>query len=414
MTPRRVVISGMGAICPIAHNVDEFWTKLVEGQSGIDIIDRFDPTDYPSKIAAQVKDFNAQDYMPRTEARRMDLFIQYACAASRLALEDAGLELKKFNPDRAGVLVGSGIGGIDIFEKQCLVLQKRGVGGISPFFIPMLIPNMAAGQISIMFGARGPSSCSVTACATATNSIGDALRIIQNGAADIMITGGTEAPITPLSIAGFCAMKALSTRNDEPKKSCRPFDIDRDGFVMGEGSGIVILEELEHALKRGAKIYAELIGYGSSSDAHHIVQPDPEGNGAARALNAALDEAGIRAGELDYMNAHGTGTHFNDLVETKALKQVLGSESKNLAINSTKAATGHMLGAAGAIELIATVLTCNNNLIPATINLDNPDPECDLDYVREQAREKQIEIAASESLGFGGHNAVLIIRKYKQ
>ncbi len=414
MTPRRVVISGMGTICPIAHNAKDFWTKLVEGQSGVGIIDRFDPSDYPTKIAAQVKDFNAQDYMPRTEARRMDLFIQYACAASRLALEDANLELKKYDPDRAGVLIGSGNGGLDTFEKQCQVLQKRGVGGISPFFIPMLIPNMAAGQVSIMFGARGPSSCSVTACATGTNSIGDAFRIIQNGAADIMISGGTEAPITPLSIAGFCAMKALSTRNDQPEKACRPFDIDRDGFVMGEGAGIVILEELEHALKRGANIYAELIGYGSSSDAYHMVQPDPEGNGAARALTAALTEAGIKAGEIDYMNAHGTGTHFNDMVETKALKQVLGSDRNKMAINSTKAATGHMLGAAGAVELIASVLSCNHDLITPTLNLDNPDPECDLDYVRGEARVRHIEIAASESLGFGGHNAVLIIRKFRQ
>ncbi|MCX5780599.1 MAG: beta-ketoacyl-ACP synthase II [Firmicutes bacterium] len=414
MTSRRVVISGMGTICPTAHNLQDFWTNLLAGKSGIGVIDRFDPTDYPTKIAAQVNDFNAQDYMPRTEARRMDLFIQYACAAARLALEDAELELAKHNPDRAGVLIGSGIGGIDIFEKQCHVLQKRGPGGVSPFFIPMLIPNMASGHVSIMFGARGPSSCSVTACATATNSIGDAFRMIKYGTADIMISGGTEAPITPLSIAGFCAMKALSTRNEEPQKACRPFDIDRDGFVMGEGAGVVILEEMEHALKRGAKIYAELKGYGSSSDAYHIVQPDPEGNGAARALKAALDEAGVLACELDYMNAHGTGTHYNDLVETKALKQVLGDDCSKLAITSTKSATGHMLGAAGAVELIATVLACNNNLIPANINLDNLDPECDLDLVRGQSRAKHIEVAASESLGFGGHNAALIIRKFKQ
>jgi len=414
LTPRRVVITGMGTICPIAHNIKDFWNNLMAGQSGIDIITRFDPTDYPTKIAAEIKGFNPQDYMPRTEARRMDPFIQYACAASRLALEDAGLELSKHNPDRAGVLIGTGIGGLEIFEKQCLVLQKRGPGGISPFFIPMLIPNMAAGQVSIMFGARGPSSCSVTACATATNSIGDAYRMIQHGTADIMISGGTEAPITPLSIAGFCAMKALSTHNDQPQKACRPFDLERDGFVMGEGSGVVILEELEHALQRGAKIYAELIGYGSSSDAYHIVQPDPEGNGAARALRAALSEAEIEAGQLDYMNAHGTGTHFNDMVENIALRQVLGSDSENLAITSTKSATGHMLGAAGAVELIAATLVCNNNLIPPNINLDNPDPDCDLDYVRGEARAKQIEIAASESLGFGGHNAVLIIKKFRQ
>jgi 3-oxoacyl-[acyl-carrier-protein] synthase II len=402
----------MGTINPVSHDLEGFWSKLLAGQSGIGLIDRFDTSDYPTKIAAQVKDFNAQDYMPRTEARRMDPFIQYACAAARIALEDAGLDLSKTDADRAGVLIGTGIGGIDIFEKQSLVLQKRGVAGINPFFIPMLIPNMASGHVSIMFGARGPSGCSVTACATATTSIGDAFRIIQHGDAEVMITGGTEAPITPLSIAGFCAMKALSTRNEDPVKSCRPFDLDRDGFVMGEGSGILILEELEHALDRGAKIYAELIGFGSSSDAFHIVQPDPEGDGAARALKAALLEAGIQAGQLDYMNAHGTGTHFNDMVETKALKRVLGDDRDNLAITSTKSATGHMLGAAGAVELIAAVLTMQNNIIAPNINLDTPDPDCDLDFVRLEPREKQIVYAASQSLGFGGHNAVLVIKKY--
>ena len=403
----------MGTICPIANDVKGFWDGLLAGQSGIGLIDRFDTSDYPTKIAAQVKNFDAQDYMARTEARRMDPFIQYACAASRMALEDAGLEIRNHDPERAGVLIGTGIGGLEIWEKQFLALQKKGVGGVSPFFIPMLIPNMAAGHVSIMFGAKGPSSCSVTACATSTNSIGDAFRTIKYGLADIMITGGTEAPITSLSIAGFCAMKALSTQNNEPSKACRPFDLDRDGFVMGEGSAVIILEELEHALNRGARIYAELAGYGSSSDAYHIVQPDPEGDGAVRALQAALDEAGIKANQLDYMNAHGTGTHFNDLVETKALKRVLGSDQHSLAVTSTKSATGHMLGAAGAIELIASILVCQHNLIPANINLENPDPECDLDLVRGQAREQQVEIAASESLGFGGHNAVLIIKKYR-
>ena len=412
MAPRRVVITGMGTINPVSHDLEGFWSKLLAGQSGIGMIDRFDASDYPTKIAAQVKDFSAQDYMPRTEARRMDPFIQYACAAARMALEDAGLDLSKTDADRAGVLIGTGIGGIEIFEKQCLVLQKRGVAGINPFFIPMLIPNMASGHVSIMFGARGPSGCSVTACATATTSIGDAFRIIQHGDAEVMIAGGTEAPITPLSIAGFCAMKALSTRNDEPEKACRPFDLDRDGFVMGEGSGVLILEELEHALHRGAKIYAELIGFGSSSDAFHIVQPDPEGDGAARALKAALLEAGIQAGRLDYMNAHGTGTHFNDMVESKALKRVLGDDCDNMAVTSTKSATGHMLGAAGAVELIATVLTMQHNMIAPNINLDTPDPDCDLDLVRGEPREKQIVYAASESLGFGGHNAVLVIKKY--
>jgi len=413
LKPRRVVISGMGTICPIGHNLKDFWANLLAGHTGVDIINRFDPTDYPTKIAAQVKDFNAQDYMPRTEARRMDLFIQYACAAARLALDDTGLDMQKVNSERVGVLIGTGIGGIEIFEKQCQVLQKRGPGGVSPFFIPMLIPNMASGHVSIMFGARGPSSCSVTACATATNSIGDAFNMIRYGAAEVMIAGGTEAPITPLSIAGFCAMKALSTRNDSPQQACRPFDLDRDGFVMGEGAGIVILEELEHALKRGAKIYAELIGYGSSSDAFHIVQPDPEGKGAARALRIALADAEVKPSELDYMNAHGTGTHYNDAVETLALKQVMGSDLSHLAVTSTKSATGHMLGSAGAIELIATVLACTNDLIPSNINLETPDPECDLNLVRGEARSVAVEVAASESLGFGGHNAALVIRKYR-
>lgn len=404
----------MGTICPIGHNLKDFWANLLAGQTGVDIINRFDPTDYPTKIAAQVKDFNAQDYMPRTEARRMDLFIQYACATARLALDDAGLDMQKVNSERVGVLVGTGIGGIEIFEKQCQVLQKRGPGGISPFFIPMLIPNMASGHVSIMFGARGPSSCSVTACATATNSIGDAFNMIRYGVAEVMIAGGTEAPITPLSIAGFCAMKALSTRNESPQQACRPFDLDRDGFVMGEGAGVVILEELEHALKRGAKIYAELVGYGSSSDAYHIVQPDPEGNGAARALRVALADAGVQPAELVYLNAHGTGTRYNDAVETLALKQVMGSDLSHLAVTSTKSATGHMLGSAGAVELIATVLTCTNDLIPSNINLDTPDPECDLNLVRGEARSVAVEVAASESLGFGGHNAALVIRKYRQ
>jgi len=403
----------MGTICPIGHNLKDFWANLLAGHTGVDIINRFDPTDYPTKIAAQVKDFNAQDYMPRTEARRMDPFIQYACATARLALDDAGFDMQKVNSERVGVLVGTGIGGIEIFEKQCHALQKRGPGGVSPFFIPMLIPNMASGQVSIMFGARGPSSCSVTACATATNSIGDAYNMIRYGAAEAMIAGGTEAPITPLSIAGFCAMKALSTRNESPQQACRPFDLDRDGFVMGEGAGIVILEELEHALKRGAKIYAELVGYGSSSDAYHIVQPDPEGNGAARALRIALADAGVKPAELDYMNAHGTGTHYNDAVETLALKQVMGSEISRLAVTSTKSATGHMLGSAGAVELIATVLALTNDLIPSNINLDTPDPECDLNLVRGEALSAAVEVAASESLGFGGHNAALVIRKFR-
>ncbi|QGT98711.1 3-oxoacyl-[acyl-carrier-protein] synthase, KASII [Candidatus Syntrophocurvum alkaliphilum] len=414
MNNRRVVITGLGTICPIGSNLKDFWSNLTAGKTGIGLIERFDTTDYPTKIAAEVKDFNAKEYMPRTEARRMDLFIQYACAGTRLALEDANLNSDKFDPNRTGVLVGAGVGGLEALEKQHSILQKKGVGGISPFFIPMFIPNMASGQISIMFGARGPSSCSVTACATATNSIGDAFKLIQNNSVDVMICGGTEAPITPLSIAGFCSMKALSTRNDEPEKACRPFDVDRDGFVMGEGSAVFIIEELEHALNRGAQIYAEIIGYGSSSDANHMVQPDPEGEGAARAMTMALNDANLNPEDVNYINAHGTGTHFNDIVETKAIKTVFKEHSYNMAISSTKAATGHMMGAAGAIELLATVLSCKNDLVPPTLNLDNPDPECDLNYVKNESKQTSITSAISQSLGFGGHNAVVAIKKFVQ
>ncbi len=412
MAPRRVVITGMGTISPLGNSYDEFWTRLIAGQSGIGLIERFDTSNHPAKIAAEVKDFKAQDYMPRAEARRMDLFIQYGCAATRVALEDAALDVKTVDLDRTGVIVGSGIGGLETYEKQHNAMLKKGVNGVSPFFIPMLIPNMAAGHISIMFGPRGPASCSVTACATATNCIGDAFRLIKYGITDVMISGGTEAPITPLSIAGFCAMKALSTHNEFPEKACRPFDIDRNGFVMGEGAAVLILEEMEHALNRGAKIYAELTGYGSSADANHIVQPDPEGYGAAKALEYALIEADMKPEQIDHINAHGTGTMYNDIIETKALKKVFGAHSYDIAVNSTKAATGHMMGAAGAIELIAATGALCHNLVPPTLNLENPDPQCDLNYVRGKARTHIINAAASESLGFGGHNAALIIKKW--
>lgn len=412
MPRRRVVISGLGMISAIGNNKQDFWNNLINGCSGITTIDRFDASSFATQIAAQVRDFNSQDYISRTEARRMDLFVQYACAAARIAVEDAGLCINQDDNHQVGVWVGSGIGGLETFEKQHASMLKKGVAGINPFFVPMYIANMAAGQVSIMLGARGPSGCTITACASATNSIGEAFHLIQSGKAEVMIAGGTEAPITPMGVGGFCAMKAMSTHNDEPHKACRPFDLNRDGFVMGEGAGILVLEEMEHALKRGASIYAELAGYGASSDAYHMVQPDLPGEGAALAFKMAVADAGIDPAEVDYINAHGTGTPLNDAMETNAIKSVFGAHSYNLLVSSTKAVTGHMLGAAGAIELIATTLAVVNDLVPPTINLETPDPACDLDYVPGQARKKKINVAISDSLGFGGHNAALVVRKF--
>lgn len=412
MPERRVVITGIGMISPIGHNKKEFWNSLINSNSGIGEIDRFDTTGFSSKIAAQVNDFNPTDYLERKEARRMDRFVQYACAASRIAVEDAGLTSKAESSEKIGVWVGSGIGGIESFEKQHTAMFKKGPSSISPFFIPMMIPNMAAGQISIMLGAKGPNGCTVTACATGSHSIGEAFEIIRNAKADVMISGGSEASITPMGVAGFCALKALSTNNSEPAKACKPFDLNRDGFVMGEGAGILVLEELEHALERGAQIYAELTAYGCSGDACHVVQPDPEGNGAAQAFSMALKNAGLAIENIDYINAHGTGTSLNDKIETAAIKKVFGSHSSAIQVSSIKAATGHMLGAAGAIELIASALAIINNKIPPTLNLETPDPFCNLDYVPQIPREKNISTVLSDSLGFGGHNAALIIREF--
>ncbi|MEN6327341.1 MAG: beta-ketoacyl-ACP synthase II [Syntrophomonas sp.] len=411
MSTRRVVITGLGVISSVGFEIESFWNNLIEGRSGIGNIDRFDTSNYPTKIAAQIHDFNVENYIPRKDARRMDLFVQYACAAARMAVQDANLSVKPDEAHRTGVWIATGIGGVETFEKQYTALLQKGVSGVSPFFIPMFIPNMASGQVSIMFGAKGPNACTVTACASGTNSVGEAFQVIQNGKADVMITGGTEASITPMSIAGFCAMKALSTRNEEPLKACRPFDLNRQGFVMGEGAGVVVLEEMQHALDRGAHIYAEFIGYGSSADAYHMVQPEEDGKGAALALQMALDDAGISPDQVDYINAHGTGTKLNDMAETNAIKQVFGQHSYNMLVSSIKPATGHMLGAAGAVELIASVLALKHNLVPPTQNLETPDPICDLDYVPGQAREKELNVALSESLGFGGHNAAVIIRK---
>ncbi|MEA1961139.1 MAG: beta-ketoacyl-ACP synthase II [Bacillota bacterium] len=413
MINNRVVITGMGVITPIGQSVDTFWNNLINGTSGIGPVERFDATDFSTSIAAQVKDFSVQDYLPRKDARRMDLFVQYACAAAKMAVEDASLDMKRELTNRVGVWIGSGIGGIDTLEKQHNAYLSKGVTGISPFFIPMLIPNMAAGQVSIMLGAQGPNGCTVTACASGSNSIGEAFQLIQNGKADVMITGGSEASITPLGMGGFCAMKAMSSSNDSPQEACRPFDLHRNGFVMGEGSGILVLEALEHALDRGANIYAEVLGYGSSADATHMVQPDIEGNGAALAFKMALQTAGLEPADIDYINAHGTGTKLNDLMETTAIKKTFAEHSYQLSVSSIKAHTGHTLGAAGAIELITTTLALRHQQIPPTLNLTTADPECDLDYVPLTTKKKAIQYALSDSLGFGGHNAALIIGAYK-
>ena len=413
MEKRRVVVTGMGVISPVGNDVATFWENLIAGKSGIRPIERFDVSQYPTRIAAQVLDFNPTDYMSRKDSRRMDRFVQFACAAARIALEDSGLAVHPGNAPQIGVWVGSGIGGLETMENQHEVLMARGCSGVSPFLVPMMITNMASGQISIMTGARGPNGCTVTACATGTNCIGEAFRFIQRGEAIAMIAGGTEASITPLGMSGFCAMKAMSTRNDDPSRAGRPFDLERDGFVMGEGSGVIVLEVLQHALERGARVYAEIIGYSTTADAYHVVQPDPEGAGAARALAMVLDDAGVLPQEVDYINAHGTGTEINDAMETLAIKKVWGINAHQVAISSTKGVTGHMLGAAGAVEFIAAVLACQYDIIPPTINYRTPDPACDLDYDPNQARRRKVRIAVSDSLGFGGHNAALVVRKYE-
>ncbi|KXG79003.1 beta-ketoacyl-ACP synthase II [Thermotalea metallivorans] len=410
---KRVVVTGIGAITPIGIGKDVYWQALKSGESGIDRISKFDPLNYDTQIAAEVKDFDPNQYMDKKEAKRMDRFTQFAVAASKMALEDAAIDIEKIDPYRFGVVLGSGIGGIETLEKEHEKLLTKGPGRVSPFFIPMMISNIGAGQVSMTFGAKGPNTTVVTACASSTNSIGEAFRIIQRGDGDIMITGGAEASITPLSIAGFCSMKAMSTRNDDPKGASRPFDKDRDGFVMGEGAGILIMEELEHALKRGAHIYGEIVGYGMSADAYHITAPAPEGEGAARAMKNALIDAQIQPEAVDYINAHGTSTPYNDKFETMAIKSVFGEHAYRLAVSSTKSMTGHLLGAAGAIEAIACIMAINDHFLPPTINYTTPDPECDLDYVPNKGREREINYALSNSLGFGGHNASILFKKYE-
>lgn len=414
MSKKRVVVTGLGVISPVGSGKEKFWENLTAGNSGIGPITKFDASEMPTRIAGEVKDFNVLDFIDKKEARRMDLFTQYAVSAAKMAVNDSKLDLEKVDLTRVGVILGSGIGGISTLEEQHKVLLEKGPSRVSPFMTPMMIVNMAAGQISIHLGAKGPNFTVVTACASGTNAIGDAFKYIQRGDADIVLTGGTESSITPLSFAGFCSMKALSTRNDEPTKASRPFDKKRDGFVMGEGSAILVLESLEHALKRNAPIYAEVLGYAATADAHHITAPAPDGEGAARAMALAIQDAQIKPSDIDYINAHGTSTELNDKYETLAIKDVFGEASKNVLISSTKSMTGHLLGAAGAIELAAVCLAIKDDIVPPTINYEYPDPDCDLDYVPNKARKKVINYAMSNSLGFGGHNASIVLSKFKE
>lgn len=410
---RRVVVTGMGVVSPIGKTVPDFWDSIKNGRSGTSRLSRFDVEKFNSKVAAEVKDFNPEPIIDAKEAGKTDLFCQYAIVASVEAVTHSGLNPQSIDVDRVGVIIGSGIGGIQTMETQKEVLDSKGPRRISPHLIPMLIVNMASGLVSMRFGFHGPNTSVVTACATANHSIGDAMRIIQNNEADVMLAGGTEAAITPLGFGGFCAMRALTGHNDTPETASRPFDKTRDGFVMGEGAGVVVLEELEHAKKRGANILAELIGFGMSGDAHHITMPDPEGKGACLAMRRTLDDAQLGLDGVDYINAHGTSTPYNDKFETIAIKSLFGSHASQIPISSTKSMTGHLLGAAGAVEFIACAMALQDGVIPPTINYNEPDPECDLDYVPNCAREMAIQTAMSNSFGFGGHNAVLMLKKFQ-
>lgn len=403
----------MGAITPVGIGKDEYWQALLAGQSGIARITRFDPSEYATQIAGEVKGFEPANYMDKKEAKRMDRFTQFAIASTKMALDDSRIDLDQEDKSRIGTLIGTGIGGMETLNEQYKVLFEKGPGRISPFFVPMMIANMAAGQTSIAFGLQGPCSCVVTACATGTNAIGDAFRTIQRGDADIMVAGGTEAAISPAAVAGFCSMKAMSTRNDEPQKASRPFDMDRDGFVMGEGAGVVILETLEHALARGATIYAEMAGYGTNADSYHITAPAPEGIQASKCMALALEDAGLKPSDIDYINAHGTSTPLNDKNESLAIKRLFGDHTAKLAISSTKSMTGHLLGAAGAIECIAMAMTIQTGMVHPTINYETADPELDLDYVPNKARAKSVNAALSNSFGFGGHNATILLKKFQ-
>lgn len=404
MDKRRVVVTGIGAVTPIGNDAETSWENAKKGVNGVAKMTRLNPDDFPVKIAAELKDFDVEKYLEKKEARKMDRFTHYAIASAEMAVQDSGLVIDDSNANRVGVWIGSGIGGMETFETQYEIFLNRGHRRVSPFFVPMMIPDMGSGQVSIRFGAKGINSTTVTACATATNSIGDAFKVIERGDADAMITGGAEAPITKMSLAGFTANKALSL-NPDPETACRPFDKDRDGFIIGEGAGIVILEEYEHAKARGAKIYAEIVGYGATGDAYHITAPAPNGEGAARAMKMAIDDAGLTPDKVDYINAHGTSTPYNDEYETQAIKTVFGDHAKKLAISSTKSMTGHTLGASGGIEAIFALLTIRDNIIAPTIHLKNQDEVCDLDYVPNEAREANVNVVISNSFGFGGHNA---------
>jgi len=412
MSKQRVVVTGLGIVSPVGNDIDTMWNNIVSGNVGIGELTKLDASLFPTKIAAEVRDFDPLNFMEKREARKMDNFTKYAVAAAKMAVEDANLEITEEIAPRTGVWIGSGIGGMTTYEEHFQKYLEKG-GRVSPFFVPMIIPDMASGQVSIMLGARGINSCTVTACASGTNSIGDAFKVIERGDADIMITGGTEAPINHMSFSGFSSMGALS-KNEDPQKASRPFDKDRDGFIMGEGAGVIILESLESALNRGAHIYAEIVGYGSTGDAYHITAPAPEGEGAARAMKQAVEDAGLSFEDVDYINAHGTSTELNDKYETQAVKTVFGDHAYKLAMSSTKSMTGHLLGAAGGLEAIITVLSIQDNILPPTVNYDTPDEECDLDYVPNEARKQEVNVAMSNSLGFGGHNASLVFKKFNE
>ena len=413
MDKRRVVITGVGAVTPLGNTAEEFWAGLLEGRSGIGPITRFDAKDFPTRIAGELKGFDPLKYLDKKDERKFDPFLKYAVACATMAVEDAALKTDSVDPTRFGVLVGSGIGGLETLLGNYEVLRTKGPDRVSPFFIPMLIVNMASGVISMRLGAKGPNSSVVTACATGNHAIGDATKIIERGDADVMIAGGSEAIIIPLTIAGFCQMKAMSTRNEDPTRASRPFDAERDGFVCGEGGGLLVLESLEHARRRDARIYAEVVGYGMTGDAHHMTAPDPEGDGAARSMAAALHDAGLEPSAVGYINAHGTSTPYNDKFETLAIKRVFGEHARKLAVSSTKSMTGHLLGAAGGIEAIATAFALHHGMLPPTINYEKPDPDCDLDYVPNQARKQEVEVALSNAFGFGGTNATLAFRKFR-
>ena len=408
---KRVGLTGIGVITPIGIGKDAFWRGLMEGRSGVRRITAFDPAPYDTQIAGEVRDFDASQFMDRKEVRRNDRFVQFAVAATRLALDDAGFAITPRNAERVGVIIGSGIGGAKTWEEQHQVLLERGPGRVSAFFVPMIIINMASGIVSIVTGAKGPNVSVVSACATSGHALGDAFRAIQHDEADAMICGGSEAALTPLSLAGFCTMKAMSTRNDEPEQAMRPFDAGRDGFVMGEGAGIVLLEEWEHAERRGAHIYAEMVGYGASADAYHITMPDPEGDGAARAMQLALRDAKLEPAQVGYINAHGTSTPYNDRFETVAIKRVFGDHARRVPVSSTKSMTSHLLGAAGGVEAITCVLAIEREMLPPTINYAVPDPECDLDYIPNKPRPAHVDVTMSNAFGFGGHNAILVLRR---